>query len=74
MGTKNLNIECKGISEINSRSYCMEVELQDVDMSFLEDLSSKDIVLNHNNEDLLREMDIDEVIEFITNSGYRVGE
>lgn len=71
---KNLSIECKGISEINSRSYSMEVELQDIDMSFLEDLSSKDIVLNHNNEYLLREMDIDEVIEFITNSGYRVGE
>lgn len=56
---KTLEIDCKGISDVSF--YSRSVTLEDVDMSFLEELDSYTIVYNHNNQKLLDAMDADEI-------------
>lgn len=63
-----LVIECKGIANISAISRGLEVELEQVDMSFLEDIKTETIVNNHNNEKLLEAMDTDELIEYVLNN------
>ena len=64
-----MQIECKGIDDVSaSSSGIITVDLQQVDMSFLEDLESDEIVRNHNNEKLLEYMDADEVFTWIENN------
>ena len=62
---KNLTISCKGIGNISFTSG--DVDLEEVDMRFLEDLDSTDIIYNHNNQNLLEAMDADEITEWYEN-------
>ena len=57
----NITIDSKGASDISVSFGSLSIELQEVDMSFLEDLPSDIIVRNHNNDKLLDAMDADEV-------------
>ena len=59
---KTLEIDCKGIGDVSF--YSGSVTLEDVDMSFLEELDSYTIVYNHNNQKLLDAMDVDEIAEW----------
>ena len=59
---KKLEINCKGICDVSFDSG--SVTLEDVDMSFLEDLDSSVIASNHNNQKLLDVMDQDEIVEW----------
>jgi len=60
----NLEIECKGIADISFHSGYGNVELQEVDMSFLEDISADDIILYCDNQKLLEAIEADEIAEF----------
>ena len=59
---KTLEINCKGIYNVSFSSG--SVTLEDVDMSFLEDLDSSVIASNHSNQKLLDAMDQDEIAEW----------
>ena len=43
----------------------IELELQDVDMDFLEDVPTSEIAKWHSNKALLEQMDSDEIIDFV---------
>jgi len=68
MGKGILTIECLGVSNI-SANICgvLSIDLQQVDVSFLEDVKESDIVLYANNEKLLNEMDADDVFTWVEN-------
>jgi len=68
MSKNNLTIECLGVSNI-SANICgvLSIDLQQVDVSFLEDVKESDIILYANNEKLLNEMDAEEVFEWVEN-------
>lgn len=63
---KKLDIECKGIGNLSlgKRDYVV-IELEDVDMSFLEDVPSAVIVSNHNNDDLLEAIDYNKIVDYL---------
>ena len=50
---KILDIDCKGIANISFANGNGTVKLEEVDMSFLEELPTKVICQNHNNEQIL---------------------
>ena len=62
---KELKIDCKGISNISFANGSGTVELQEVDMSFLEDLPTKVICQNHNNEQILDYIGYVEICDYL---------
>lgn len=60
---RELDIVCKGIGNISFQNHAGTVTLEEVDMSFLEELPAKVIVGNHSNSALLLAMDYDDVCE-----------
>lgn len=63
---KLLNIGCKGLANVSCNlSGIIELELQDVDMDFLEDVPTSEIAKWHSNKALLEQMDSDEIIDYL---------
>lgn len=62
---KELEIECDYINKVSASRTELDVTLGGVNMSFLEDLETRVIINNHNNEKLLKAMDTDELIEYV---------
>ena len=62
---KELAIDCKGINEVMAGNRNMTVVLDDVDMSFLEDVPTNEIIKWHDNQKLLDAMDVDELVEWV---------
>ena len=66
MDRKELVIDCKGVSEIRPRSGgYVNMELLEVDMSFLEELPTKVICQNHNNEQILDYIGYVEICDYL---------
>lgn len=60
---KKLEIECKGVSEIRPRSGgCINMELLEVDMSFLEQVSAADIIEGCDLNELLNAIDYEVLV------------
>jgi len=63
---KKVEIECKGISEIRPRSGgCINMELLEVDMSFLEQVSAADIIKGCDLKELLKAIDYDTLVDYL---------
>ena len=64
-----MEIECKGIGNLSiSSSDKIIVDLEEVDMSFLEDVEISDIVSWCDTEKLLEQMDGDEILSWVENN------
>jgi hypothetical protein len=67
----DIEINCKGISDITPRGYDMDVSIEECDLSFIVDISSKDIVMNCNDpSELLEEIDEEVIHEYLRSRGY----
>jgi hypothetical protein len=62
---KELIIDCNGIANISFANGYGTVKLEDVDMSFLEELPSKVICQNHNNEQILDYIGYVEICDYL---------
>lgn len=63
---KKVEIECKGISEIRPRSGgYINMELLEVDMSFLEQVSATDIIKGCDLNELLNAIDYDTLADYL---------
>lgn len=64
---KELEIECKGIANISScgQNGKIKVKLQEVDLSFLEDVPAEEILMNCNRDDLLKAMGSSDIIDYL---------
>lgn len=62
---KTLAIECSGISNISVFSDKLNVTLEYVDMSFLEELPTKEICQNHNIEQILDYIGYVEICDYL---------
>lgn len=64
---KELEIECKGIADISGygQDIFLKVTLQEVDLSFLEDVPAEEILMNSNVNDLLKAMDSSDIIDYL---------
>lgn len=63
---KNLTIACKGTSNISiATSSHISIDLQEVDMSFLEGIDESDIVSWTDNKKVLEQMDYDDIVDYL---------
>lgn len=62
---KELKLECKGISNLSVFSGNACIELEDVDMSFLEEIPTKEICQNHNIEQILDYIGYVEICDYL---------
>lgn len=63
---KELEIECKGIVDMFATfDRLIKVTLQEVDLSFLEDVPAEEILMNCNRDDLLKAMDSSDIIDYL---------
>lgn len=62
---KDLQISCKAVVEITGYTRSLEITLEDIEPDFIEDLKPEDIILYHDNEKLLEQMDSDEIMSYL---------
>ena len=61
----DLQISCKAVVEITGYARSLEITLEDIEPDFIEDLKPEDIILYHDNEKLLEQMDSDEIMSYL---------
>ncbi len=71
MARYDLSIECKGVADITPRSnYVLDIDLEEVDIGFISELSGEDIVSNCNDtKELLEAIDDVDIFAYLEESG-----
>ena len=61
----NLKIECEGIADVSARHRVLEIELQDVDLGFLEDIKISELIKYREVKEVLDALDSDDIIDYL---------
>lgn len=64
---KKLSIQCKGVCNISNTSSGLNIELENVFMDFLDDISVDNILLYCDNIKLFKNMNYETITKFIEN-------
>ena len=68
---QDLNISCKGISNVSAMNYSMNVVIEECDLSFISDIPAKEIAIHCNDhEGLIEHIDEEVIHEYLRSHGY----